>query len=365
MEQKDWKHCKICDGKYPDSKHNFDECYSLDIEWDLKRMGGYGMYNFIEVCSGAGGLSTGLIEAGLIPLVLIETDSDCCKTLKINHKNINVINKSMTDVNYTKYINKVDLLTGGVPCQAFSQAGKRKGLLDERGNLFLEFIKIVHKLKPKVFMIENVHGLLTHNNGKTFTHILTLFEGYTVKYKLLNSAHYGVPQKRKRVFIVGTKKKYSSRTFEYPQCMEQKVLRDVLINVPISESAKYNTEKIRLFKLIPPGGCWINLPVHEQKKYMGKSFNSGGGRRGILRRLSMDEQSLTILCNPSQKQTERCHPVEERPLTVRESARIQTFPDTYIFKGSISSKYKQIGNAVPVKLAKAMGEEIIKQLHFR
>jgi DNA (cytosine-5)-methyltransferase 1 len=101
-----------------------------------------------------------------------------------------------------------------------------------------------------------------------------------------------------------------------------------------------------------------------KKKYMGKSFNSGGGKRGILRRLSMNEQSLTILCSPSQKQTERCHPLEERPLSIRESARIQTFPDTYIFTGGMSSKYKQIGNAVPVKLAEAIGYEIINHLTF-
>lgn len=254
MEQKDWKKCDICDCEYPESKHNFEECYSSDPDWDLETMNGIGIYNFIEVCSGAGGLSTGLINAGLIPLALIEINKDCCKTLEANHKGVNVINKSMTDVKYDIYINKVDLLTGGVPCQAFSQAGNRKGLQDTRGNLFIEFIKLIHKLKPKMFMIENVWGLITHNKGKTFAYILTLFKEYTVKYKLLNSAHYGVPQKRKRVLIVGTKNSFSNRDFEYPLHTEQKMLRGVLTNVPVSECAKYNAEKIRLFKLIPPGG---------------------------------------------------------------------------------------------------------------
>lgn len=361
----DMKQCKICDGYYPLEKHNFEECYSLDIEWDIERMNGRGIYNFLEVCSGAGGLSTGLIKAGLIPLALVEINKDCCLTLKKNHKGAMVINKSMMDVNYDRYVNKVDLLTGGVPCQAFSQAGNRKGLQDTRGNLFLEFIKIIHKIKPKMFMIENVWGLITHNKGETFKYILTMLGGYEVKHKLLNSAHYGVPQKRKRVLIVGTKHGYSNRDFEYPQQTKQKFLRDVLIDVPSSQCAKYNTEKIRLFKLIPPGKCWTSLPVHEQKKYMGNSFTSGGGKRGILRRLSMNEQSLTILCSPSQKQTERCHPAEERPLSIKESARIQSFPDDYIFIGSMSSKYKQIGNAVPVELARAMGGKIIEHLHFR
>ena len=214
-----------------------------------------------------------------------------------------------------------------------------------------------------MFMIENVWGLITHNKGKTFKHILTLFNGYKVQYKLLNASHFGIPQKRKRVFIVGCSQ--TDNDFEYPSPTEQIVLRDVLTNVPKSECAKYNKEKIRLFKLIPPGKCWTFLPVTEQKKYLGKSFTSGGGKRGILRRLSMEEQSLTILCSPSQKQTERCHPTEERPLSVRESARIQSFRDSYVFKGSMTSKYKQIGNAVPVKLAKLMGEKIIEHLHFR
>ena len=114
--------------------------------------------------------------------------------------------------------------------------------------------------------------------------------------------------------------------------------------------------------MIPQGGCWINLPEPMQRTYLGNSFFSGGGKRGILYRLSMDKPSLTLLCTPSQKQTERCHPLEERPLTIREYARIQTFEDEYIFIGSMASQYKQIGNAIPVELAKAVGLELFKAL---
>jgi DNA (cytosine-5)-methyltransferase 1 len=161
------------------------------------------------------------------------------------------------------------------------------------------------------------------------------------------------------------------------------VLKDVLCDMPISSGtncvsgvsgtngasgancvsgAKYNEEKIKLFKMIPQGGCWINLPETLQKEYLGNSYYSGGGKRGILYRLSMEKPCLTLLCTPSQKQTERCHPLEERPLSIREYARIQTFNDNYEFIGSLTSQYKQIGNAVPVELARYMGCALLKLL---
>ena len=215
-------------------------------------------------------------------------------------------------------------------------------------------------LKPKLFMIENVKGLVTHNGGETVKEIIALLNKnglYTIDYKVLNAADYGVPQKRERVFIVGVLKESTSAAFHYPEKNEKKiVLKEVLQNVPVSPCAKYSQVKIDLFKKIPQGGCWINLPEEEQKSYLGNSYFSGGGKRGILHRLSMEKQSLTLLCTPSQKQTERCHPLEERPLSIREYARIQTFADDYHFVGSIGSQYKQIGNAVPVELARQMGE---------
>lgn len=319
-------------------------------------------YTFIEVCAGGGGLSNGLIKAGFVPLLLNDNNSDCCKTLKKNHEDANVILGSMEKIDYSKYINKVDLLTGGVPCQSFSQAGLRKGLDDPRGDLMLKFIDILNLIKPKVFMIENVKGLLTHDNGNTIKKIIETINKnnlYNISYKCLDSSKYNVPQKRERVFIVGVLKKMNN-SFQFPKESEnKKVLKDVLLNVPDSPGLKYSEEKINLFKMIPQGGCWVNLPEELQKKYLGNSYNSGGGKRGILYRLSMEKPSLTLLCSPSQKQTERCHPLEERPLTIREYARIQTFDDDYQFIGSLNSQYKQIGNAVPVELARCMGLSII------
>lgn len=318
-------------------------------------------FNFIEVCAGGGGLSAGLIKAGFTPILLNDIDRDCCKTLERNHPNVNVVCKSMDKIDWIQYTDKIDLLTGGVPCQSFSQAGLRKGLDDPRGDLMLEFSRILDIVRPKIFMIENVKGLLTHKNGNTMQEIISALNKsnlYNINYKCLDASKFGVPQKRERVFIVGVLK-HLNKMFVFPsEISTNKVLKDVLYNVPQSIGAKYSDKKIELFKMIPQGGCWVNLPENLQKEYLGNSYNSGGGKRGILYRLSMEKPSLTLLCSPSQKQTERCHPLEERPLTVREYARIQTFDDTYEFIGSLSSQYKQIGNAVPVELAKCMGNAL-------
>jgi DNA (cytosine-5)-methyltransferase 1 len=331
-------------------------------------------YNFIELCAGAGGLSAGLIKAGLKPLLLNDNNSDCCKTLKQNHPTANVVLGSMDKIDFKNFIGKVDFLTGGVPCQSFSQSGKRKGLEDPRGNLMMIFGNIVNEVKPKVFMIENVKGLLTHDKGNSIKKIIDALNknnAYEIVYKCLDASKYGVPQKRERVFIVGVLKQNSDDEnapptpfFVYPeQNSHISILRNVLINVPVSPGSKYPQQKIELFRQIPQGGCWVNLPENLQKQYLGNSYESGGGKRGILYRLSMEKPSLTLLCSPSQKQTERCHPLEERPLTIREYARIQTFDDDYNFCGSISSQYKQIGNAVPVELARKMGNSIIQTLN--
>ena len=323
------------------------------------------MATFIEVCAGGGGLSSGLIKAGFIPLLLNDNNKDCCATLLKNHPGSNVICNKMSDLNIDKYINKVDLFTGGVPCQSFSQAGSRKGLNDPRGQLMIQFVDMLHKILPKMFMIENVKGLITHDKGNTIKEIIKLLNKenlYNIEYKLLNSHDYGVPQKRERIFIIGILKT-TNINFEFPKTYPIKpVLKDILCNVPSSIGAKYTEAKMVLYKMIPQGGCWINLPEPMQRTYLGNSFFSGGGKRGILYRLSMDKPSLTLLCTPSQKQTERCHPLEERPLTIREYARIQTFEDEYIFIGSMASQYKQIGNAIPVELAKAVGLELFKAL---
>ena len=213
-------------------------------------------------------------------------------------------------------------------------------------------------------IIENVEGLVRHDKGRTMETIVNVLEnelGYDVQYKVLNAVDYGVAQKRKRMFLVGTKK---GVIFNYPKKVKgNPVLRDALKDVPESEGTEYSDKKKEVLELVPPGGCWVDLPEDVQKEYMGKSFYSGGGKRGMARRISWDEPCLTLTTSPCQKQTERCHPEEVRPFTVREYARIQSFPDDWEFEGGITSKYKQIGNAVPVKVAEAVGLEVIKALN--
>jgi len=322
------------------------------------------MPNFVELCSGAGGLSLGFINKGFTPIFLNDNDKNCCKTLKKNHPDVKVICKKMEKITDEDFeTTNIDLLMGGVPCQSFSQAGLRKGLDDDRGNLIIEFANFIEKLEPKVFLIENVKGLLTHEKGETLEHILSELNRtgkYIIKYKVLNANNYGVPQKRERIFIIGVHQNID-KEFNFPvEKTVKPVLSDVLLDCPESEGIEYSENKKKIMEKIPEGGCWIDLPENLQKEYMGKSYESGGGKRGIARRLSMNEPSLTLTTSPSQKQTERCHPIHIRPLQILEYARIQTFPDNYIFEGGLGSRYKQIGNAVPVKLAEEVAKEIKK-----
>lgn len=317
--------------------------------------------NFIEVCSGCGGLSKGFMDYGFAPILLNEIDRVCCNTLRLNHPGVRVECNDMNDLNLREYKGTVDVLMGGVPCQAFSHAGLRKGLDDTRGDLIMKFGDLVDQCEPRVFLIENVRGLLNHDKGKTLATVLEKLNKnglYNVSYKLLNAVDYSVPQKRERVIIVGVRRDIT-KEYVFPKpCGTRLVLRDVLMDCPISEGYKYPAKKKEIMQLVPPGGCWVDLPENIQKEYMGNSLKSGGGKRGVARRLSMDEPSLTLTTSPCQKQTERCHPIETRPLTVREYARIQTFPDTFVFCGSIAQQYKQIGNAVPVKLAYHLARSI-------
>ena len=318
----------------------------------------------IELFAGAGGLSLGLEKAGIKTLEFVEFDKACCETLKKNRPNWNVICDDIHNVNFKEYNGKVDVVTGGFPCQAFSYAGKKLGFEDTRGTLFHEFARCVQEVQPKIFLAENVRGLLSHDKGRTFQTIIGVLEsiGYHTQYKVLNAAYYGVGQKRERIFIIGIRNDLSIK-FDYPSPHKaMTTLRSALKECPISPGEEYSEKKKKVLELVPPGGCWVNLPEEIAKQYMGKSYYSGGGRRGMARRISWDEPCLTLTCSPSQKQTERCHPDFTRPFTVREYARIQSFPDDWNFSGGIGDQYKQIGNAVPVELARKVCVQIKKAI---
>ncbi|MDX1977490.1 MAG: DNA (cytosine-5-)-methyltransferase [Pseudanabaenaceae cyanobacterium bins.68] len=331
-------------------------------------------FSSVELFAGAGGLALGLEKARFSSVALNELDQDACKTLQANRPNWNVIQGDVKNLDFTKFID-IDLVSGGFPCQAFSYAGEKLGFEDTRGTLFFEFSRAVKEIRPKVFLGENVRGLLNHDNGKTLSAIKSIISdlGYTlIEPKVLKALFYRVPQKRERLFFVGIRNdlvKFAK--FKWPSPYYRiLVLKDALksgelydTDVPESEGQSYPKRKREILSYVPQGGYWRDLPDDLQREYMQGSYFLGGGKTGMARRLSWDEPSLTLTCSPAQKQTERCHPEETRPLTIREYARIQTFPDEWHFSGSVSSQYKQIGNAVPVNLGYAVGRSIISLLN--
>lgn len=331
------------------------------------------MYTSIELFAGAGGLALGVEKAGFNTLGLIEYDKDAADTLKKNRPNWNVINDDIANIScldLEKYFSikkgELDLLSGGAPCQAFSYAGKRLGLEDARGTLFYHYALFLEKLQPKMFLFENVRGLLTHDHGKTYSTMLDIFTraGYTIDKQVLNAWNYGVPQKRERLITIGIRNDLVGKTeYRFPRAHSYKpVLRDVLLDCPDGPGVPYGEKKRKIFELVPAGGYWRDIDPAIAKEYMKSCWDMEGGRTGILRRMSLDEPSLTVLTSPSQKQTERCHPLEARPFTVRENARCQTFPDDWEFCGNVSAQYKQVGNAVPVNLAYDIAKEIANSL---
>lgn len=329
-------------------------------------------YTSVELFAGAGGLALGMHLAGFRHVLLNEMDAMACQTLRRNHPEWNVLEGDIHNVDFTPLRGHVDFLSGGFPCQAFSYAGKKGGLNDTRGTLFFELARAVKEIQPKVFMGENVKGLLSHDDGKTLQVIRNAIAelGYTlVEPQVLKAIMYQVPQKRERLILVAIRNDIAQHVrFKWPDPYRRVMtLRDAFFrgelfdnDVPESDGQSYPAKKARVMAMVPEGGDWRDLPIEEQKDYMGGSFYLGGGKTGMARRLSMDEPSLTLTCAPAQKQTERCHPTETRPLTVREYARIQTFPDYWQFEGNLADQYKQIGNAVPVNLAFAIGRSLIR-----
>ena len=330
-------------------------------------------YYVLELFAGGGGLAVGMEKAGLKCVALNEIDKHACETLRKNRPNWNVLEGDIKNFDFSEYYNKVDVVTGGFPCQAFSYAGKRLGFEDARGTLFYEFARVVKEVNPPICIGENVKGLLSHDNGNTLKGMISILDeiGYNViPVEVLKAINYKVPQKRERLILVGIRKDIDLK-YEYPKPYKKIYnLKDALkkgelfeTNVPKSPGAKYPESKKNVLDLVPPKGYWRDLPIEIQKEFMGASFYLGGGKTGMARRIGWDEPCLTLTCSPAQKQTERCHPEETRPFTVREYARIQTFPDDWEFAGPMAEQYKQIGNAVPVNLGREVGYSIIKFLN--
>ena len=350
---------------------------------------------YLSFFSGALGLDLGLEKAGFEPLLVCENDKFCISTIKENKPEIPLIEDirdySASDIRRIAGISEnedVDLVIGGPPCQAFSTAGSRKSFEDERGNVFIKYLEVATDLNANFIVIENVRGLLSaplkhrpHNQrgqefptltedekpGGALKYILSFLEnkGYGISFNLYNSANYGTPQVRERIVIVaskdGKKLPYLNPTHSddpkwgLPQWNTFKNATSNLSSYDNEECAEFPEDRLKYYKMIGPGGNWKSLPIDSQIEAMGNAYYSGGGKTGFFRRLAWDRPSPTVLTSPTMPATDLAHPIEDRPLSIAEYARIQEFPDDWFFAGKTKDKYKQIGNAVPVSLGLAIG----------
>lgn len=349
----------------------------------------------ISLFSGAMGLDIGIERAGIDIRLCVEMNKQAASTIR-NNTNIPVIDRDITTIPTTELLEvsglkhgKVDLVVGGPPCQAFSTAGARRGLDDFRGNVIIQYLRVVSEIQPRYFILENVRGILSaklnavpdsyseyvgikEKKGGVIRFLAKEFSklGYTISFALFNAANYGVPQIRERVIIFGVK---GNKRIPLPQPTHSELgvygtkkwvtLGDVIKDLPEPNEYEYiplSKRILRYMPLIKEGENWTSLDPALAKEAMGKAYDLSGGKTGFLRRLSNNKPSPTLVTSPIMPATLICHPTELRPLSIREYARVQQFPDDWKFSGRIVDIYKQIGNAVPVGLGYMAGRQIIR-----
>ena len=352
----------------------------------------YDNRDVISLFSGAMGLDIGLEKAVLNVVIGQDFDASCVKTMRANgHK---VLEGDIREIEPQQllsltglHIGEPFLICGGPPCQPFSTAGKRLGINDPRGSLFMDFIRMIDYIRPRFFVMENVKGIMSaplkhvplaerdekdpeQRLGTVLDVILSEFNklGYKTVYGVLDAVNYGVPQFRERFVLIGSRDNEDiflpipthfqmHQNQEYQWQSVRSVIED--LEFDSGECATLSDERLKFLKMVPQGGNWRDLPEDIIPIAMGGAYTSGGGKVGFYRRLSYDQPSPTVVTSPVQKATMMCHPTQNRPLSVKEYARIQQFPDNWIFTGTTAAKYRQIGNAVPVGLAEAIGKAVI------
>ena len=347
--------------------------------------------------SGAMGLDIGLEQAGFETLLACEVDRASRKTILRNKPKIALINDiqdcSAGEIRAAAGLNnndEIDLIVGGPPCQSFSTAGKRQGFEDDRGNVLLTFLDRIISLRPKFAIIENVRGILSaplkhrpHNqrgsnqplledeqSGGALMHILNILRhaGYGVSFNLYNAANFGSPQKRERVIVIcsrnGDRLPYlvptHSENGEYG-LPKWRTFREAVHGLPEKghHHLEFPEKRLKYYRLLQAGQYWRHLPKNMQQEALGASYFSGGGKTGFLRRLAWDEPSPTLVTHPAMPATDLAHPTEDRPLSIEEYKRIQEFPEEWIIEGSLIEQYRQVGNAVPIRLGKAVGKLLL------
>ena len=345
--------------------------------------------------SGAMGMDIGLENAGFDIRLACEVDKYCRQTIAINKPDTALLG-DINDYDASDVLkaanltpeDDIDLIVGGPPCQAFSTAGKRQGFNDDRGNVFLKYIDLALSLNPKYFVIENVRGLLScpmehrpheqrgddypdlsedEMKGGALNFIISKLKrsGYGYSFNLYNSANFGTPQTRERVIIICSRNNIAppylppthSENANYG-LPKWRVLKQQIKNIAKHEHLNFPEKRLKYYKMLKPGQNWRSLPVELQKEAMGKSYYSGGGKTGFLRRLAWDKPSPTLVTHPAMPATDLAHPAEDRPLSIQEYKRIQEFPDSWALAGPLIQQYKQVGNAVPVSLGYAVGKMV-------
>lgn len=376
----------------------------------MEGIGEKNKYTCIDLFAGAGGFAEGFLKVGVNILLANDIWEPAALTYKENHKDVDFILKDIYELDGKELLKRLkldegelDIIIGGPPCQGFSTVGKRNKN-DPRNNLFKEYLRIVSKIKPKVFVMENVTGILSMERGRVLTNIISSFKdiGYKIDYKVLNAADYGVPQIRERVIFIGTrldidiifpepthtssvelnflnhnlkphitlgeaigdlpKIEANEEKTEYelePQNDYQRERRKDACKLTLHSSGKHSPKLIEMMKYIPEGSSVWEI------EDIPKELIPTSGYGNTYARLNSKVPGMTITRNFSCISSSRCiHPFSNRGLTAREAARIQSFDDRYIFMGNKSDIALQIGNAVPPLLAQSIGESIIKMLSY-
>jgi DNA (cytosine-5)-methyltransferase 1 len=351
-------------------------------------------YNVVSLFSGAMGLDLGLERAGFDVRVAVENDKHCCNTIRAN-TDIPVLEEDINNVTSEAILekaglkkNEVFLVAGGPPCQAFSTAGKRKSLEDFRGNVIVNFLRVVEELKPRYFILENVRGLLSSKLGRLPEEYGGVYDGvsddpgsvafflvqefgkigYNTSFSLFDAANYGVPQKRERVLMFGAlgNKKVTLPSPTHTQDGLVTGRKHISIRQVLKGLKERDMHYIELsekhkkyLKHLKTGQYWKHLPKQLVEEAMGKSYYLQGGKTGFYRRLDWKKPSPTLVTSPSMPATMLCHPDKLRPLSIEEYSRIQEFPDNWKLAGSLRVQYKQVGNAVPVGLGYMAGKTVL------
>ncbi len=339
--------------------------------------------NGISLMTGAGGFDIGLGNAGVVIRCAVERDRSCCETLKLNRPNLPVLSRDICDVTAEELLaaadlkkGRVDIMFGGPPCQSFSNAGKGHGFDDERANAFIAFLNLIAGIMPRYALIENVRGLLSKpgpgypSKGGAMVFVVKYLEalGYHATFALYNAADYGVPQCRNRIIIASLDGPVplvppTHAKDDAGGLGRWNTLGDAIDGFDTTDihATSFSERLMRYLRKLRPGQNWRDLSPKDQRDAMGGAYDSNsGGRSSYFRRLALDKPCPTLLTSPTQKATPFCHPVEDRPLSVEEYAAIQQFSADWRFAGSLASIYRQIGNAVPVGMAEAIGRHIVR-----